>query len=74
MTEYPAKLVPVQVSGDLHEIFIIFVKLISFLIKGVHMQGQPFPFREVDMGFDTGDPALNEAGKILRLLYITDLR
>lgn len=37
-------------------------------------EGHPFPFREVDMGFSSGDPALDEAAKILRLLYISDLR
>ena len=38
------------------------------------LQGQPFSYKDVDMGFNTGDPLLDEAGKILRLLYITDLR
>jgi hypothetical protein len=38
------------------------------------LQGKPFPLQEADPGFDTGDYVLNHAAKILRLLYIHNLR
>ncbi|KAI4468189.1 cle [Holotrichia oblita] len=41
----------------------------DFIIKGT-----PFPYHNADLGFDLGDVALNHAAKILRLLYIHDLR
>lgn len=37
-------------------------------------QGKAFPIFEADLGFETGDPILNNAGKALRLMYIHDLR
>jgi len=37
-------------------------------------QGEAYPFREFGLGFDTGDPAVNDAAKILRLLHIQDMR
>jgi len=41
----------------------------DFIIKGT-----PFPFQDTDLGFDLGDAVLNRAAKILRLLYIQNLR
>lgn len=40
----------------------------------VIIKGTPFPIQEADLGFDTGDYVLNMAAKVLRLLYIHDLR
>ncbi|KDR10556.1 UPF0568 protein C14orf166 homolog [Zootermopsis nevadensis] len=42
--------------------------------SSVIVKGKPFPFQEADLGFDTGDYVLNQAAKILRLLYIQNLR
>lgn len=42
--------------------------------SAVIVKGKPFPFQDADLGFDTGDYVLNQAAKILRLLYIHDLR
>ncbi|XP_037092923.1 RNA transcription, translation and transport factor protein-like [Pollicipes pollicipes] len=40
----------------------------------VVVKGTPFPLQDADLGFDTGDPVLNQAAKVLRLLHIRDLR
>ncbi|XP_045594137.1 RNA transcription, translation and transport factor protein [Procambarus clarkii] len=37
-------------------------------------QGKSYPIFEADLGFETGDYVLNNAGKALRLIYIHDLR
>lgn len=37
-------------------------------------KGTPFPFQDLDLGFDLSDPVLNKAAKILRMLYIHNLR
>lgn len=37
-------------------------------------QGKAYPVMEADLGFDTGDYVMNQALKVMRLLYIHDLR
>nr|XP_022913099.1 UPF0568 protein C14orf166 homolog [Onthophagus taurus] len=37
-------------------------------------KGTPFPYHNTDLGFDLGDVGLNQAAKVLRLIYIQDLR
>ncbi|KAB7500603.1 hypothetical protein Anas_02142 [Armadillidium nasatum] len=69
-----------------HPDHLVTLKAISILIKSrlsqealenpgevVH-QGKAYPIFEADLGFETGDNILNNAGKALRLLYIHDLR
>lgn len=38
------------------------------------VKGNPFPYQSADLGFDLGETILNQAAKLLRLLYIQDLR
>ena len=40
----------------------------------IFLQGKAYPVMEADLGFDTGDYVLNQALKVMRLLYIHDLR
>lgn len=42
--------------------------------KDKSTDGDFLPLNEVDLGFATNDPAVNEAGKILRLLHLHELR
>lgn len=44
------------------------------LYYSLSQQGKPYPIFESDLGFETGDYVLNNAGKALRLMYIHDLR
>ncbi|XP_045475401.1 RNA transcription, translation and transport factor protein [Harmonia axyridis] len=38
------------------------------------VEGTPFPLDSADLGIDVGDPVLKHAAKILRMLFIQDLR
>lgn len=42
--------------------------------SSIVVKGKEFPILEAELGFNMGDPVLNNAAKILRLLYIQDLR
>lgn len=42
--------------------------------NSVIILGKPFPIMEANVGFDMKDRALNNAVKVLNLLYIQDLR
>ncbi|KAK9892302.1 hypothetical protein WA026_019106 [Henosepilachna vigintioctopunctata] len=38
------------------------------------VKGTPFPLKDADLGIDLTDPVLKHAAKVLRMLYIQDLR
>jgi len=75
-----------QLNINPHPDHLVTLKAISKLVKNrlsaealqnpgeVVYQGKPYPIFESDLGFETGDFVLNNAGKALRLLYIHDLR
>ncbi|KAL0270028.1 UNVERIFIED_CONTAM: hypothetical protein PYX00_007570 [Menopon gallinae] len=69
-----------------HPDHLVTLKAISKLVKArlsqevlanpnsVIIKGTPFPFQDADSGFDMDDYVLNNAAKIMRLLYIHNLR
>ena len=42
---------------------------IKLLIPYASLQGTPFPIQQSDMGFDKGDYVMNQASKVLSLIY-----
>lgn len=72
ITPYPDPLVTLRAVRK-----IICTRLSSECVENpskVIIEGTPFPFQDTDLGFDLNDPVLNQAAKILRMLYIHDLR
>ncbi|XP_018027181.1 RNA transcription, translation and transport factor protein isoform X2 [Hyalella azteca] len=69
-----------------HPDHLVTLKAVSHLVKTrlsqealaspgeVIHQGKAYPIFDADLGFEMGDKRLNDAGKVLRLLYIQDLR
>ncbi len=49
-------------------------KIANYLKLSFSMQGTPFALEKYDLGFDTGDYVLNNAGRALRLLHAKELR
>lgn len=72
ITPYPDPLVTLRAVRK-----VICSRLSSDCVENpnkVIVEGTPFPFQDADLGFDLNDPVLNQAAKILRMLYIHDLR
>ncbi|XP_058957618.1 RNA transcription, translation and transport factor protein isoform X1 [Pocillopora verrucosa] len=73
LPEHPDHFVLLQAIRSLIE-----GKLSSFASKTKKKSNQNaedvIPLHKVDLGFDTGDSAVNEAAKIIRLLHVTELR
>jgi len=72
VTKHPNHLITVTAISQL-----IKAKLSSEVLKNPTdyiVSGKPFPLNECDLGFETGDYVLNQAAKIMRLLFIRDQR
>ncbi|CAH1402702.1 unnamed protein product [Nezara viridula] len=69
VTQHPDHLVTLEAICNL-----ITQSLDKNTVNETKPQGVPYPIMEMDLGFDLGDYVLNRAAKILRLLYIHDLR
>ncbi|RMX57383.1 hypothetical protein pdam_00016020, partial [Pocillopora damicornis] len=82
LPEHPDHFVLLQVSVR------VFIRLSAHLLKASYHHSPPrlrknrqnqntedvIPLHKVDLGFDTGDSAVNEAAKVIRLLHVTELR
>ncbi|GAB6021094.1 hypothetical protein CHUAL_003727 [Chamberlinius hualienensis] len=72
MAKHPDHLVTLKAICEL-----VTTKLNADVIKNPSQYiatGKPYPLKEFELGFETGDYVLNQAAKVLRLLFIHDVR
>lgn len=65
-----------QALDNPNDYIVKVITITKYFLNVIHclLQGTPFPFQDLDLGFDLNDPVLNKAAKVLRMLYIHNLR